>query len=314
MRILFITPRMIGDAVIACGVLDHLIRAYPDCRITVATSPAAAGLFDHMPQRERTILVVKRASRTHWLKLWAEVVRSRWDLVVDLKGSGMPFFVRARRRAMRRPGPGRLFEQHAALLGIAPAPLPVVWTGAAERARAAHLIPGDRPVIAICPTASWEPKMWPADRFAALFQALAEEALPGARVAIFAGPGPLEHRLAAPLVAALPEAIDLRGKLTLAEVVACLERCRLYVGNDSGLMHLAAATGVPTVGLRGTSVDLAAEFRPTGWAADWVLGSGESMADISVDEAASLCRRMLASRPTHGAGHAIEADAALHPG
>ena len=314
MRILFIAPRMIGDAVMACGVLDHLIASYPGCRITVAASPSAAGLFDHMPQRERTILVVKRASRTHWLKLWAEVVRTRWDLVVDLKGSGMPFFVWARRRAMRRPGPGRLFEQHAALLGIAPAPLPVAWTGAAERARAVHLIPGDRPVIAICPTASWEPKMWPADRFAALFQALAGEALPGAQAAIFAGPGPLEHRLAAPLVAALPDAIDLRGKLTLTEVVACLERCRLYVGNDSGLMHLAAATGVPTVGLRGTSVHLAAEFRPAGRAADWVLGSGTSMTDISVEAAVQACRGMLASAPVHRRNDAIEAEAMLHPG
>ena len=125
-------------------------------------------------------------------------------MVIDLKGSGLPYAVMARQRFMRRPMPGlRLFEQHAALLGIDPAPLPVVWTGAAERARAQVLIPEDAPVVALCPTASWTPKMWPAERFAALFRHLAEGPLPGARAAIFGGPGPRERAGAAPLLAAL---------------------------------------------------------------------------------------------------------------
>ena len=43
------------------------------------------------------------------------------------------------------------------------------------------------------------------------------------------------------------------GKLDLVTVAACLQRCVLYIGNDSGLMHLAAAAGVPTLGLFGPS-------------------------------------------------------------
>jgi ADP-heptose:LPS heptosyltransferase len=47
--------------------------------------------------------------------------------------------------------------------------------------------------------------------------------------------------------------IDTVGKIDLLTVAACLERCRFFVGNDSGLMHLAAAVGVPTLGLFGPS-------------------------------------------------------------
>ena len=47
--------------------------------------------------------------------------------------------------------------------------------------------------------------------------------------------------------------IDLVGRLTLTEAAAALARCALYIGNDSGLMHLAAAAGAPTVGLFGPS-------------------------------------------------------------
>ena len=106
------------------------------------------------------------------------------------------------------------------------------------------LLPPGGPVIALGPTANWSGKVWPADRFVALFQALQRD-LPNARAAVFAGPGEAERAMAAPVLAALPGAVDLVGGLTLAEAAACLARCRLFIGNDSGLMHLAAAAGSP---------------------------------------------------------------------
>ena len=295
MRILFIAPRMIGDAVMACGVLDRLIRRHPEARITIAASPEAAGLFLHMPHRDRTILVRKRPTHLHWLELWSETVRTRWDMAIDLKGSGLPYALLARARYVRRPMPGlRMVEQHAALLGFDPTPLPVAWTGPGERATARRLIADGAPVIALCPTASWAPKMWPAERFAALFRRLSEEALPGARAAVFGGPGPREREAVVPLLRALPGALDLCGTLTLPEVVACLERCALSVSNDSGLMHLSAATGTPTVGLRAHHVDRAAAFEPSGRAATWILRGGDTMEAISVADAVTSCTAVLA--------------------
>ena len=102
MRILVISSNRIGDAVITCGTLDHLIRTYPACRITIACGPVAEGVFARMPNRERTILVEKRPFDLHWLKLWGQVVLTVWDLVVDFRGSAMAYLVPARRRAVRR--------------------------------------------------------------------------------------------------------------------------------------------------------------------------------------------------------------------
>ena len=104
----------------------------------------------------------------------------------------------------------------------------------------------------------------------------------------------MSARGAAPLLAALPGAIDLVGALTLPEAAACLARCALAVSNDSGLMHLAAATGAPTLGLRAHFVDQAARVAPAGRAAGWVLCPGDDMAAISVDEAEDGCKRVLA--------------------
>lgn len=285
MRILFISSNRIGDAVITCGVLDHLIRTYPRCRITVACGPAAAGVFARMPNRDRTILVDKRRFDVHWLLLWLRVVVTRWDLVVDLRGSGLAYLVAARRRAVRRRVPGRMFEQYAAVLGIRPAPLPVVWTAPEDSALAARLLPENRPVIGLGPTANWSGKLWPAERFAALFHALASGPLQGAVPAVFAGPGEQERAIAAPLLALLPGAIDLCGKLALPEAAACIQRCALYVGNDSGLTHLAAAAGVPTIGLCGATIDRAEEMVPAGRRAAWALAKGPSMEELSVEDA-----------------------------
>jgi len=293
MRILFISSNRIGDAVITCGVLDHLIRTHTDCRITIACGPAAEAVFARMPNRERTIVVVKRPCDGHWFKLWREVVLTRWDLVIDMRGSLLAFLVPTRRRAVRRRGLGRMFEQHAAMLRITPAPLPVVWTAPADRARAATLLPPGRPVVGFGATANWAPKAWPADRFAALFWKLASGPLPGAVPAVFGGPGEAERSVVAPLLAALPDAIDLCGSLALPEAAACLQRCAVYVGNDSGLMHLAAASGVPTVGLCGTTMDRAEEMAPAGRRATWALADGPSMESLSVETAYEACVWML---------------------
>jgi ADP-heptose:LPS heptosyltransferase len=262
-RILFITATRIGDAVLSTGLLDHLLRTYPDARFTIACGPVAEGVFARMPRRERTIVVDKRRYDAHWLTLWAQTVTSVWDLAVDLRGSALTLLLPARRRAIMRGGrrPGHRLLHIAGALKLTPPPLPVVWTNGADNARATALVPPGGPVIGLGPTANWSGKVWPAERFTAVFEQLAATQ-PGARAAIFAGPGEGERAMAAAVLAALPGAIDLVGALTLPEAAACLARCALFIGNDSGLMHLAAAAGTPTLGLFGPTP--ASEYAPAG--------------------------------------------------
>jgi heptosyltransferase-3 len=291
MRILFVTSNRLGDAVLSTGLLDHLIQAYPDARFTIACGPVAEDVFARMPNRDRTIVLDKLPYRLHWPQFWAAVAFTRWDLVVDIRGSTIAWMVPTRRRAVMRRRPGHKIAQLAAVLGLDPPPLPVAWTAPEDRSRAAAQLPSHQRFIGLGPTANWAPKTWPPARFAALFRALARGPLPGARPVIFAGPGEAERALAAPLLAALPEAIDLVGRLSLPEVAACLARCALFVGNDSGLMHLAASAGTPTLGLFGPTP--AAEYAPAGPRAAAVLSTSDSMQDLSVKSALAAGVRLL---------------------
>ena len=256
MRVLFIGPTRIGDAVLSSGVLAWMLARWPEARLTVAAGPAAAPLYAEAPRLEEVIVLDKRQGG-HWRRLWMKTVGRYWTAIADTRRSAVTWLVPAGRRyVMGNPRAGmHKVLQASAMVGAKPPLAPQVWLAERHRQAAAELIPPGTPVLALAPTANWGGKQWPADRFAALAERLCahDGPLPDARVAVFAGPG--ERAAAAPVLGAIPapRRIDLAGTLDLLTTAACLGRADLFVGNDSGLMHLAAAMGVPTLGLFGPS-------------------------------------------------------------
>jgi ADP-heptose:LPS heptosyltransferase len=273
MRLLFITNSRIGDAVLSTGLLDHLIRTHPGLRVTVACGRVAAPLFAAVPGLERLHVLHKKPWHGHWRTLWKEAVRIRWDLLVDLRASPMPWLLRAGRRLT--PAADRTRPEHRVRLigsalgpeGFADPPAPRLWTRPQDEAAADTVLSGDgapAPLLVLAPTANWIGKVWPADRFVTLARRLTapDGLMPGARIAVVAGPD--ERAAAQPVLDGLagPGLIDLIGRLELLGTFAVLRRADLFVGNDSGLMHMAAAAGAPTVGLFGPSRD--AHYAPWG--------------------------------------------------
>jgi len=308
-RILFITSNRIGDAVLSMGLLGHLVDTHPDARFTIACGPVAAPLLRAVPRLDRLIPLGKQRFARHWLSLWLACVGTRWDLVVDLRNSAVGRLVASRRLAVHRRLPSlHKVEEIAAVLGVAPTPSPRLWIDDAARAKAERLLPPPpAPILAIGPTANWPGKEWPAERFAELARRLTGPAgvLPGAKVAVFAAGSEVER--ARPLLDALgTSAIDLSGRTDPLAAAACIERAALYVGNDSGLMHIAAAAGTPTIGLFGPGFpDIYSPWGPRARAvvsaeprdallARWKAGDTGLMDGIAVDTvetaAHALCR------------------------
>jgi ADP-heptose:LPS heptosyltransferase len=257
MHILFVTATRIGDAVLSTGLLSYLIDRHPTARLTIAAGPVAAPLFEAIPQLERLEVIEKLRWSAHWLPFYAAVATRRWDLVVDLRGSALAWLLRAGERKVMAKGDVRehRVRQLARLFQLDPPPGPRLWTAPHHERTASALISSGAPVLAIGPAANWRGKEWRAERFGALAQCLtaADGLLPGARVAVLAAAH--ERGQAEPLLAAIPlhRQIDLVGKVDLLTAAAVLRRCALFIGNDTGLMHIAAASGTPTLGLFGPS-------------------------------------------------------------
>ena len=296
MHILFITSTRLGDAILSTGLLDTLLRRYPQADFTIACGPVAAGLFAHMPRRVRTIVMVKRTYDRHWFDLWRQCRGRRWDICIDLRGSITSYFLRVGSRYVMRGGrrPGRRIAHIGALLSLTPAPLPVTWTSQVERAQASRMLGTGVNWVALGPTANWDGKIWPAERFVALFNLL-RAADPGLRPVVLYGPGEAEQARARPVLAQLPDALDTGGTLSVTQVAALMGQCTLFIGNDSGLMHLAAASGIPTLGLFGRS--RASEYAPCGpWARAVVAPGPEGeapMEGLHVEQVAQAALALL---------------------
>jgi ADP-heptose:LPS heptosyltransferase len=257
--ILFITSNRIGDAVLSSGLIKRLADEIPNARFTVVAGPVAAPLFEEVPTLDRIIILTKSKNRGHWFELWREVRNTRWGLVVDLRGSGLSRFISTRRRAIWKKAAGSPVHkvlEAARILKIEdePAP-PYIFTSPETEARAEELTAGFGPILALAPAANWLGKTWPLERFSRVAMRLLDPQGPmkGGRLMVVGGPE--DGKLARELkdIVMRSQFINLTEDTDLLTAYACLKRARLFVGNDSGAMHLAAAAGVPTLGLFGPS-------------------------------------------------------------
>lgn len=257
MKILFITSSRVGDAVLTTGLLKYLIDQYPDARFTIACGPVAKGLFEQVPRLDRVIPMRKGRMLRHWRSLLGTTITHRWFMVVDLRGSALAWCVPTFRRYIYRRvsrGSHRLEDMRHTLKLEKPAD-PYIWFDSKNEKFADKILGlnDSRPLLVIGPTANWSAKIWPIERFIELIGRLTSENmyLSNARIAVVGGPG--EERIAAPVLDAIDpdRKIDLVGPVPFLDVAAVFKRSLIYIGNDSGLMHLCAATGTPTLGLFG---------------------------------------------------------------
>ena len=120
----------------------------------------------------------------------------------------------------------------------------------AEAARIQERLRG-RPYVVIHPAAIMETKRWDAHRFAEVARGLAGR---GFTIVVTSGPG--EESFAGQVAREIQGTVILLG-LTIPELAELIRGARLYIGNDSGPMHLAAALQVPTVAIFGPTNEIA---------------------------------------------------------
>jgi ADP-heptose:LPS heptosyltransferase len=263
-RILIVKLDRIGDMVNTTPVFDALRAAYPRARLDIVAHPGPLTLLEG---DER---IGERVPYKTWMyhplpvlpggpRLWLLLVKLLWrryPLVVYLRGA-LPFLCLGltSRFAAARFVPGepvvtRYLKALEPLTGPVSRRRPSLHVAAPAAAFARELLGADapdRPRVVIHATASAATKMWPAERFAALADRLAQEF--DARVHFLGGP---EDRAGLEAIAALarrPHAYH--HTLRLPQVVAVLAAADLFVGNDSGLSHIAGAVGTRLVVLWG---------------------------------------------------------------
>jgi ADP-heptose:LPS heptosyltransferase len=296
--ILFITATNIGDAILASGLLRRLADEIPNARFTIVAGPAAAPLFAFVPNLDEVIVFAKQKDGSHWFDLWRKVRKRRWGLVVDLRGSALSRVISTKRRAIHRKHVGEPIHkvlEAAQVLKIDDEPAaPYIYLSPEVEAYALDLMPGQGPILAMAPAANWVGKTWPLERFSRVAMRLlgSDGPMKGGRLMVLGGGADRKTAQGLKDCVSRNRFIDLAGQVDLLTAFACLKRARLFVGNDSGAMHLAAAAGAPTLGLFGPTDER--RYAPWGPNARVVRG-GRSFEEITASDPASsqaLCHMM----------------------
>ncbi|WP_297513644.1 glycosyltransferase family 9 protein [uncultured Caulobacter sp.] len=304
--ILFITATRIGDAVLSSGLIKLLADQIPNARFTIVAGPLAAPLFAHVPGLDRVIVMEKTKGKGHWFRLWNQVRHKKWGLVVDLRGSATALFLRRDKRAIWKRTPGevvhKVVDAARTLKLEGDPPPPHLYITPEVQALADDLLglsggAADGPILAMGPASNWIGKVWPIERFTQTAAALLDKDGPmaGGRLVILGGPEDTRMVEELRMASARGRTIDLTGKLDLLTAYAVLRRARLFIGNDSGLMHIAAAAGAPTLGLFGPSDER--RYGPWGEHAMAVRGPRDFAQFLAIDPLLSQAIRHMSDLP-----------------
>ena len=341
-NILIIKLRHIGDVLLSTPVLRALREAYPDARLTMLVNRGTEEILAHNPDVNEVVCLEKGSWDAQW-RFVQSLRRRAFDCVIDLTDGDRSAVISLATGAPMRVGfnaehrwRGLLYsavaaprptDQHrveydlCALrhLGLDPKPgTPVLYVSHAENVavetwlRESGLTSSTNapPLLWLQPGARYSLKVWPHERFVELADRLTDRF--SCRVLL--GGDQREREIAEQIARNMREPPKVvAGKLSLLQFAALVKRCALFVGNDGGAMHIAAAMGTPVVALFGPTyprrwgprgvpsqviykgLDCRACYHPT-----CLRGDDSCMQQITVDEvfetASLMLERTLAGR------------------
>jgi len=279
-RVLLAQTSFLGDALLTVPLTRRIKDVLPGCRLSVLTRPKTADVFRRLPWVDEVLEDDKKGlHKGLGILALARSLRGRFDLALSAHRSFRTALLLRLARIPYRIGfstsAGAFFYHRTVFFSWA---MPDVERNLAlllplkpdlkaedqdslylsrregpesssigERLAAAGFKPEDR-LAGLHPGSAWPTKRWPADGYARLGRRLVAEA--GMKVVLVGGPE--DAGLSKGIAEAIGEgALDLTGKTSLPELIDLVGRLKLFVTNDSGPMHVAAARGVPTLALFG---------------------------------------------------------------
>lgn len=280
-RVLVVRLRSIGDTVLATPSLDALRRFLPDAQIDVLLESWVAPVLEGFDAVDN-IITTERGSTTSRARVARRLRAARYDVAYNLHGGTTATILMRASGARHRVGyssyqysrllnhaappaseiwgMGRTHsvEQQLALLGWTGVPvsdrpptrLVVTEQAASSIAEKLHAARVDeaKPLALIHPAAAFDTKQWATANFARVVEDLSSHSFDCVAIA-----APNEGQVLAGLIESSSAHITAFADLSLPEVTALSARSRLFVGNDSGIAHIAAAVRTPSVVIFGSS-------------------------------------------------------------
>lgn len=263
MKILIILPNWLGDAVMATPAIEALCARYPDAQLTFIGSYVSLEALKHHPKcvqsyvdetkkRGNRLLNTYRLAQMAGVHDLAVTFRNQFHSSLLLFWTGTPATAgRASwhtrlllTHAVKPAHPSHLVEQYRDITqSLSPSPLRIGKLSL-------HISPHHygRPTLGINPGATYgSAKRWYPEKFADAARALSDRY----QIVLFGGPNEVEMAYDIESRLSGVNVTNLAGKTSVGELCAMIGGLDLFITNDSGPMHVAAAYQVPTVAIFG---------------------------------------------------------------
>lgn len=294
-KVVILRTDRIGEVLLSTVAVDAVKRSFPGGEISFVTSAYSKPLLDGRDDIKEVMLVdTMRSGGTFKRAFFLARLLSgkKFDTAIILNPhkslnlgcflSGIPrrvgydrkwsFLLTDRMKDDRNEGLKHEVEytmEILRLLGVEGEALsPRLCVKSGDEAYVAGLLTGkgvkkDKPLVVVHPGSSNKAKLWPMERYAELVKKIKVET--GAAVALIGGKE--ERGLVERIIKlSASDALNLAGDLKLGQLAALIKRAGLFIGNDAGPMHMAAALGVRVIAIFGRNIPGAgpARWRPWG--------------------------------------------------
>ena len=267
-RILFITLSNIGDVILTIPTLLKLSKRYKNAKFDIVGDDRSKILFKYCPFINKLFIKDKSKGFMGTISLLRDIRKTNYDIAVDLRSDGLLYLIRADKKFHKKNNKNiHSIEKHYLAIKEQDKkiPAPTIWLGNEERKKASQLLPKSyKKILAFGLGAGSPHKIWPTKFYAELGNMLIQQF----DLIVLLGDAKDNKFLYTFTKNYKGPLLNLSGKIDLLTTSAVLEKVQLFIGNDSGLGHIASAVNVNTFTIFGPGEPH--RYRPWGQKAGWI--------------------------------------------
>ncbi len=254
MKILVISSNLIGDTILSTGVIKYFSNQNPEAKFTFVIGPSAKSIFKNFKSLENIITVSKKKYNIHWLDIISNCYGKKWDIIIDFRSSLLSYFLKHKKKFIfKKTSNLNHIQQLSNYFGFDCSDL-FIETNKEEEEIVRKNLSNDFKYFVVFPGGNWKPKIWSIKNYNALLVKILSQNINIKFILV--GSKSEEKLYFNEIIKNIDRnnIINLFGA-SLTQTAAYMKKSKLFIGNDSGLSHMASATKLKSIVLFGPTND-----------------------------------------------------------